>query len=70
MLGIEKPNWARATKVCKDALANGYTLEDFVQATEEMKKGDKKYWSIYSVFTKTDYWVGKSKQVNKLKGVW
>lgn len=70
MLGIEKVSWARATKVCKQAMDDGFTLDDFVTATENMMAADKKYWSLYSVFNKTDYWLGAKPKPQVPKGVW
>lgn len=70
MLGVEKVSWSRATKVCKQAMEDGFTLDDFITATENMMAGDKKYWSLYSVFNKTDYWLAAKKEPQTLKGVW
>lgn len=70
MLELEKVNWPRVVKVCKEAMDNGFTPDDFIKATEAMKKGDKTYWSIYSVFQKTDYWLSKNETQDIFKGVW
>lgn len=72
MLGIEKVSWSRATKVCKQAMDDGFTLDDFVVATQNMMQAERKYWSLYSVFQKTDYWLGAKREPEPkaLKGVW
>ena len=70
MLNLEKVSWSRAVKVCKTAMDDGFTLDDFVTATENMKKADRKYWSLYSVFQKTDYWLTANQEPEKVKGVW
>ena len=69
ILGVEKIAWSRAMKVCSQALKDGFTFDDFIEAARNMKSGDSQYWSIYSVFTKTDYWLSKS-QPKTPKGVW
>ena len=72
MLGMEKVNWPAAMKACRIAMKNGFTQDDFVKATQAMQQGDQKYWSIYSVFSKTDYWLAQLEPAKPeaLKGVW
>ena len=70
MLGVDKVSWARATKVCKTAMDDGFTLDDFVTATQNMMETDSKYWSLYSVFQKTDYWLSAKQKPQTPKGVW
>lgn len=71
ILNIDKVSWARAIKACKQAMQDGFTLDDFIIATENMKEVDQKYWSIYSIFQKTDYWL-RMKPPKKVwrKGIW
>ena len=68
-LGVEKVMWPRAVKACKEALNCGFTLDDFLLAVRGMKTQDKKYWSIYSIFTKPDYWMNLAPK-EKQKGTW
>lgn len=68
MLGVKKVNWSRAVKECKEAMEVGFTLDDFVVATRNMMNSDPKFWSLYSVFQKTDYWLGLEPELPK--GVW
>lgn len=70
MLGLEKVSWSRAVKVCKQAMDDGFTLDDFVTATQNMMESERKYWSLYSVFQKTDYWLAKKSEPKPPKGVW
>jgi len=72
MLGMEKVNWPRAMKACKIAMESGFTQDDIIKATQAMQQGDQKYWSIYSVFAKTDYWLAQLEPAKPeaLKGVW
>lgn len=70
MLGLEKVSWSRAVKVCKQAMEDGFTLDDFVTATQNMMESERKYWSLYSVFQKTDYWLAKKPEPKTPKGVW
>ena len=69
ILGVEKISWARAMKACRLCLEDGFTEEDIIEAALNMKESDSKYWSIYSVFMKTDYWMSQSKPKTP-KGVW
>lgn len=69
-LGLEKVMWSRAVKAAKECLENGFTVKDIMQATTNMKAGDKKYWSIYSIFNKPDYWMAQQEEKKELKGVW
>jgi hypothetical protein len=69
ILGIEKAAWSRVCQCRKQALKDGFTDEDFVEAAKNMAKADKQYQSIYSVFLKTDYWLSKS-EPEAPKGVW
>lgn len=69
-LGLEKVMWSRAVKAAKECLNNGFTVMDIMQATANMKKSDKQYWSIYSVFNKPDYWMSKEQKQEALKGAW
>ena len=62
ILGIEKCSWSRVGQCRKQALKDGFTDEDFIEAARNMAKADKQYQSIYSVFIKTDYWLRKSEQ--------
>lgn len=68
-LGTTKVMWPKACKLCKSAMASGFTLDDFLTAVKGMKAGDKKYWSIYSIFSKPDYWMQQAPKEEK-KGVW
>ena len=68
-LGLEKVMWPRANKACKQCLDAGFTLDDLLLAVAGMKAGDKKYWSIYSLFTKPDYWMSRAPKEEK-KGTW
>lgn len=70
ILGIEKLRWSAAVRLCKSAMEDGFTHEDFVQAAQGMKGADRQYWSIYSIFTKPDYWMAKATQEEEKKGVW
>lgn len=70
ILGVEKLRWSAAIRLCKSAMEDGFTHEDLVQAAQGMKSADKQYWSIYSVFTKPDYWMAKATQEEEKKGVW
>lgn len=70
MLGLEKISWSGATKACKQAMDDGFTLDDFVTATRNMMESDRKYWSLYSVFQKTDYWLSAKPEPKAPKGVW
>lgn len=71
ILGVEKISWSRAVKACNQALKDGFEYDDFIQAANNMAKGDKRYHSIYSVFVKTDYWMGLSNNEPSVpKGVW
>lgn len=69
-LGFDKIRWGAATKLCKEAMNDGFTLEDFLQAVEGMKAGDKKYWSVYSIFTKPDLWMSKATKKEENNGSW
>ena len=69
ILGIEKASWSRVGQCRKQALEDGFTDEDFIQAAKNMAKADKQYQSIYSVFMKTDYWLSKT-EPEQPKGVW
>ena len=69
ILDIEKVAWSRAMQLCARCLGDGFTEEDIIQAAMNMKESDSRYWSIYSVFMKTDYWMSKS-QTKAPKGVW
>lgn len=70
ILGVEKLRWSAAIRLCKSAMEDGFTKEDFVQAAQGMKGADKQYQSIYSVFSKPDYWMSKATQEEETKGVW
>ena len=70
MLNVERISWSRAVKECRQAMEDGFTLDDFVEATRNMKETDPKYWSMYSIFQKTDYWLGVKPKPQKPKGVW
>lgn len=70
VLGVEKLRWSAAVRLCKSAMEDGFTRDDLIQAANGMKAGDKKYWSVYSVFTKPDYWMTKATQEEEKKGVW
>lgn len=70
ILGIEKLRWSAAIKLCKEAIDDGFTREDFIQAAKGMAAGDRTFWSIYSVFSKPDYWMSKATQEEETKGVW
>lgn len=70
-LGLEKVMWARAIRNVKDAMKDGFTDEDFKQAVAGMKTRDKRYWSLYSLLTKPDYWMTKAPTDDTTqKGVW
>lgn len=69
ILGIERAAWSRVGQCRKQALKDGFTDEDFIEAARNMAKADKKYQSIYSVFMKTDYWLSKE-EPQQPKGVW
>ena len=69
ILGVEKVSWSRAMKACAQCISDGFTEDDIIEAALNMKEGDSKYWSIYSVFMKTDYWMSQSKPKTP-KGVW
>lgn len=69
-LGVEKLRWSAAMRLCKSAMEDGFTPDDFIQAAQGMKSADKQYWSIYSIFTKPDYWMSKATQEEEKKGVW
>lgn len=69
ILGVEKCAWSRLGQCRKQALKDGFTDEDFIQAAKNMAKVEKRYQSIYSVFLKTDYWLAKTEE-EKPKGVW
>ena len=69
ILGIEKAAWARVGQCRKQALKDGFTDDDFIEAAKNMAKAERKYQSIYSVFLKTDYWLSKS-EPEQPKGVW
>ena len=69
ILGIEKAAWSRVGQCRKQAMNDGFTDEDFIQAAKNMAKAEKQYQSIYSVFLKTDYWLSKTEQ-EQPKGVW
>lgn len=69
ILGVTKTSWSRLNQCRKQALKDGFTDEDFIEAAKNMAKADKKYQSIYSVFIKTDYWLSKS-EPEQPKGVW
>lgn len=71
MLGMEKIPWSRVVKAYNIAVKDGYTREDFIKAAKAMQAGPKSYWSLISIFTKTDYWLTQSKSdVTTKKGVW
>lgn len=71
LMGLEKVSWSRAVKACKEAMKDGFDLDDFKLAATNMLKSPKKYHSLYSVFTKTDYWmnIGDDKKETP-KGAW
>ena len=70
ILDVEKTNWASIARWYKIGKENGFTDEDFIQAAKNMAAGDKIYWSIYSVFQKTDYWLAKTPEPEAPKGIW
>ena len=70
ILEIQKVSWSRAMKACRTALEDGFTEEDLVEAAYNMRNSDKKYWSLYSVFLKADYWYSKKDESEKPKGAW
>lgn len=72
ILGIKKANWARVNQCQKQALESGFTHEDFIEAAKNMAAGDEKYYSIYSVFLKTDYWLAKEREpeAKPVEGNW
>lgn len=72
ILGVEKANWASIAHWYKIGKENGFTDEDFIQAAKNMAAGDKIYWSIYSVFQKTDYWLAKEREpeAKPVEGNW
>ena len=69
ILGIEKASWSRVGQCRKQAIEDGFTDDDFIEAARNMAKAEKQYQSIYSVFLKTDYWLSKSEPETP-KGVW
>lgn len=69
ILGIKKAAWSRVGQCRKQALEDGFTDEDFIEAAKNMAKAERQYQSIYSVFLKTDYWLSKS-EPEAPKGVW
>lgn len=71
-LGTTKVSYSRLMKVYKQAVSDGFDDDDFRQALRGMQKSDKRYWSIYSLFMKTDYWMsqGKEEEQKFTKGVW
>lgn len=69
ILGVQKASWSRLGQCRKQALGDGFTDDDFIEAAKNMAKADKRYQSIYSVFLKTDYWLSKS-EPEEPKGVW
>ena len=70
ILGVKQIAWSRAMKVCKECLDNGFTADDILIAAKNMTLADKKFWSLYSVFIKTDYWMTRMEKQEKPKGVW
>lgn len=69
ILNVKAANWKRVGKNRADALKNGFTDEDFIEAANNMAQADVRYQSIYSVFTRTDYWLNQ-KPKTQPKGVW
>lgn len=70
ILGVDKLRWSAAIRLCKAAMEDGFTADDFIQAANGMKKADKQYQSIYAVFSKPDYWMAKAVQEEEKKGAW
>ena len=62
ILGLQKVAWGQAIKTCKQCIENGFTKDDIIAAANNMKAGDRRYYSIYSLFIKTDYWLNKTEQ--------
>lgn len=69
ILEQNKVSWARAIQVCNQCLTDGFTEDDIIEAATNMRAGDRKYWSIYSVFIKTDYWMTQKSEQSP-KGIW
>lgn len=67
ILGLQKISWGPAIKTCKQCIENGFTKEDIITAANNMKAGDRKYYSMYSLFIKTDYWLSKEAPVAEEK---
>lgn len=72
LMGVKKFDWSRAVKHAKIALKNGFDLDDFKLAAKNNMAGDPQYFSLYSVFAKTDYWIRQTpvEKEEPLKGVW
>ena len=70
ILGVDKANWAVVTRHYKTAVKNGFSHDDFIEAAKNMAAGDPQYKSIYSVFTKTDFWMSRGVEPETPKGIW
>lgn len=72
LFGMEKVAWSRAIKACNQCLSDGFTADDILKAAVNMSRLDKKYWSIYSLFNKIDYWYNKApdEKEDKNDGTW
>ena len=70
ILEVDKINWPALIKLANQIVLSGFTREDILLAANNMKKGDRKFWSIYSVFNKPDYWMSIYPKEENKKGVW